>query len=512
MQRRIFATALLALAAIAASLFLPAFGAGGLQWKLLTPTVASGTTAHIRIALVDGTGKPVARPVAVTSLRVDMGPDAMADMVTPAKIIPGNEPGVVTVETNLYAPGRWAVILKATVDGKPVSGSLVVSAKMKSAEAASPPPASPPKQRRILYYRNPMGLADTSPVPKKDSMGMDYIPVYADEVTKIKGAVRLSAEKIQRAGVRTTVVMAMPLARTVRATGTVAADEKRQGVVTARFSGFVEKLYVAQTGDVVRAGQPLMRVWIDSSDVLVKEADYIGSLASSAADHAATAASLLRQYGVPKSELDAMARRGSPTRTISIAAPMSGTVMEKPVVEGMHFASGDTLFKTTDVSHLWVLADVSERDLAAVKPGQKAAISFRDDPSASFNGTVLFVYPALDPATRTVKVRLAVDNKGGRLRIGQYADVRIDAPISASPVLTVPVSAVMDDGTRQIAFVAEGGGVFAPRTLELGGRSGDKVEVLSGLKEGEKVVVAGNFLIDSESNLQAALQNFGGHP
>jgi Cu(I)/Ag(I) efflux system membrane fusion protein len=371
-----------------------------------------------------------------------------------------------------------------------------------------------PSSHRVLYYRAPMGGNDTSPVPKNDSMGMAYVPVYADQVTKIKGAVRLSATKIQMTGVRTTPVARMTLARTVRATGIVAADENRQAVVTTRFSGFVEKLFVSQTGDVVRAGQPLMRVWIESSDVLVHEADYIGSLASHSNANAQSAASLLLQYGVPQSELDAMARSGAPTRTITIAAPMSGTVIDKPIMDGMHFAAGDPLFKTTDVTHLWVLADVSQRDLAAVQPGQSATITFRDDPAASFQGTVLFVYPAFDPATRTVKVRIAVTNKDGKLRIGQYANVRIDAPVSAKPVLAIPVSAVMDDGTKEFAFVAQPGGVFEPRTLTLGGRSDEvgMVEVRAGLNPGDQVVTNGNFLIDAESNLQSALQNMAPEP
>ena len=478
-----------------------------MHWSVLTPSVSANVTTHIRIRLVGDAGKPVTRAVNIASVRVDMSPDAMAGMTAPAKLLPANEPGVVVVETNLYAPGRWAVILSGTVDGKPVKGSVVVTATQKSAEAASPPPAS---SHRILYYRNAMGLADTSPVPKKDAMGMAYIPVTADEVTKVRGAVRLTNEKIQRAGVRTTAVTRMQLAKTVRATGTVAADENRQAVLTARFSGFVEKLFVSQTGDVVRAGQPLMRVWIESPEILVKEADYIGSLASHAGEHAAMAANMLRQFGVPQSELNAMARSGAPTRSIMIAAPKGGTVMEKPVVEGMHFAAGDTLFKITDVSHLWVLAEISERDLSAVRPGQTAAISFRDDSGASFDGKVLFVYPELDPATRTVKVRIALANEGNLLRIGQYADVRIDAPVSAAPALTIPATAVIDDGSKQIAFVAEPGGSFEPRRLMLGARSGDMVEVRSGLKEGEQVVTSGNFLIDAESNLQTAMQSFTG--
>jgi membrane fusion protein, copper/silver efflux system len=468
----------------------------------LTPSVTANATVQIRVRLVGDDGK-AAGAVKVSSVRVDMSPDAMAGMTAPAKIVPSKEAGVVVVETNLYAPGRWAVSITGTADGKPVKGSVVITATMKSAEAASPPPAN---QRRILYYRNPMGLADTSPVPKKDAMGMAYIPVYADALTKVRGAVRLSTAKMQKAGVRTTLVARMALAKSVRATGTVAADETRQAVLSARFAGFVEKLYINQTGDVVRAGQPLMRVWIESPEVLIKEADYIGSLASGATAHAESAARLLKQYGIAQSELNAMAKGGIPSRSLTVSAPASGTVMEKNAVLGTHFASGDTLFKTTDLSRLWVLAEVSERDLSAVKPGQTAAISFRDDPSASFEGKVLLVYPQLDMATRTVKVRLAVANKGGRLRIGQFADVRIDAPVAKG--LAVPLTAVIDDGTRQVAFVAKPGGLFEPRNLKLGARNGDMVEVMAGLAEGERVVNAGNFLIDAESNLQTALQSF----
>lgn len=495
MQRRLFAVLAIVLALAAG-----ASAHTGLAWKTLDSSVPANGTRQIRIQLIDAAGKAVA--VSKLSVRVDMSPDAMAGMTAPAKVSFAN--GTIIVETNLYAPGRWAVIVSGTVNGKPVKGSVVVTATQKS--AASPPPA---QSRRILYYRNAMGLPDTSPVPKKDSMGMAYIPVYADEVTSTPGAVRLTTEKMQRAGVRTTVVTRAHVSGIVRATGTVAADENRQAVLSARFTGFVEKLYISQTGDVVRAGQPLMRVWVESPELLVKEADYIGSLASGANDHAAMAANLLRQYGVSQPELNAMAKSGVPTRSITIVAPASGTVMEKPAVLGMHFATGDPLFKTTDLSRVWILADVSERDLASIKVGQTARISFRDNPSESFDGKVLFVYPQLDMATRTVKVRIAVENRSHRLRIGQYADVRIDVPASSSPVLTVPATAVIDDGSRQVVFVAKPGGLFEPRRIKIGSRSADQVEVLFGLNEGERVVSAGNFLVDAESNLQTALQSFG---
>ncbi len=503
MQRTIFAATFAALAMIVAALTLPVFAQNGAHWTLLTQTVPAGAAVQIRIRLVDAAGKPL--PVRVSSVRVDMSPDNMATMTADAKTLPATEPGLVIVQTNLYAPGRWAVILSATANGQAVKGSVVVIAHQKSAEAASPPPAS---GRKILYYRNPMGLADTSPVPKTDAMGMAYIPVYADQATNVVGAVRLTTEKIQRTGVRTTAVMRMALSREVRASGVVASDENHQAVLTARFNGFVNKLFVSQTGDKVRAGEPLMRVWIESPEVLTQEASYVGALVSHSQRYAAQAANVLRQYGVPQSELERMARLQQPSRTITILAPATGTVMTKNAVEGMHFAAGDTLYQITNLAQVWVLADIAERDLVAVTPGDAATIAFRDDPGASFDGKVLFVYPALDPVTRTAKVRIAVANPQEKLRIGQYADVRIAAPISTRPVLAIPRSAVIDDGTRQIAFVAKPGGLFEPRRLSLGPAAGDMVEVRSGLDMGEQVVTSGNFLIDAESNLEAALQTF----
>jgi membrane fusion protein, copper/silver efflux system len=501
MQRLFFAAFGLVLAAAIAA---PPAEAGTLL-QLLNHNVTSGVVSQLRVQLLDDSGKPASGAIVVKSLRADMGPDNMKDMTAPAKALSSTGQGVVVVETNLYAPGRWAVTLSGTVGGKPFSGSLVVTVTVKKTEAALPPPVA---ARKILYYRNPMGLADTSPTPRKDAMGMSYIPVYADEVSRTPGAIHLTVEKMQRAGVRLDTVKRMPLARTIRATALVAADENRQGVLTARFSGFVEKLYVSQTGDVVRSGQPLMRVWVQGTDVLAREADYIGALESKSEVYAAQAAAMLRQYGVSASDLAAMAKSSKPTRIVTLLAPMSGTVMEKPAVAGMRFSAGDTLFRTIDVSHLWVLAEVGERDLALVKAGQSAMVTFRDDPDMKFFGKVLLVYPELDGVTRTAKVRIAVANAAGALRIGQYADVRIEAPVGNAPVLTIPASAVIDDGTRTVVFVSKPGGLFEPRALKLGFRSSDVVEVRAGLQEGENIVVSGNFLIDAESNLQTALQSF----
>lgn len=409
---------------------------------------------------------------------------------------------------------RWIVLAAA--------GLLAVIAAVGTALIFAPPgpatpviaaenPAGAPEKagpRKILYYRNAMGLPDTSPVPKKDSMGMDYIPVYADDVPATPGSFHLTTEKIQRAGVRTAMVMRMRLVNSVRATGTVAADESKQAILNARFDGFVEKLFVSTTGAEVRAGQTLMQVWIQSPEILIREADFVGSLASKEPSHAAQAASLLREYGIPPSAIAQMRRTGQPLRSIPITAPIGGTVLEKPVVEGMHFTAGDTLFKTADLSTVWVLAQVSERDLPQMREGQIAKVTFPDDPGASFEGRVTFIYPDINPDTRTALVRLIVENPDGRIRIGQYVDVEIDAPVSDKPVLAIPDSAVIDSGSRQVAFLAKPDGVFEPREIVIGARVGGYDEILSGLTEGDRIVVSGNFLIDAESNLKSALGTF----
>ena len=249
-----------------------------------------------------------------------------------------------------------------------------------------------------------------------------------------------------------------------------------------------------------------MRVWIQSPEILIKEADFIGSVASQAETHAVQAAENLRQYGVPPSMVADMRRTGQPTRSMLVVAPASGTVMEKPVVAGQRFAAGDVLFKTTDLFKVWVLAQVSERDLAGLKPGQAAKISFRDDPGASFDGKVSFIYPEINADTRTAQVRIVVANRDGALRIGQYADVSIETPVSGGSVFAVPEFAVVDDGSRQVVFVSLANGVFQPRSVVLGARAAGYVEIRSGLSEGDRIVTSGNFLIDAESNLQTALQ------
>jgi Cu(I)/Ag(I) efflux system membrane fusion protein len=388
------------------------------------------------------------------------------------------------------------------------------------AAPASAPAAAPGGERKILYYRNPMGLPDTSPVPKKDSMGMDYIPVYADEGGgAVPGTVKISPERIQMLGVRTEAASLRSMAHTVRAVGAVAADERRIGVVNAKFEGWIEQLHVSTTGQTVRRGEALLEVY--SPDLVLAQREYLVAR-SAAADMAhadpmardnakaiaAAALSRLKNWDISADQLARLQRTGVATRTLTLNAPIGGIVMEKPALQGLHFGAGDMLYRITDLSAVWLLADVFEQDLAQIRPGQSAKITVQAYPGHVFDGRVAFVYPTVNAQTRTARVRLEVPNPDLLLKTDMYATVEIAVPVESATVLAVPDSAVLDTGTRQTVLVDRGEGRFQPRAIKLGPRADGYVAVLEGLRDGEKVVTGANFLIDAESNLRAALQAF----
>ncbi len=386
--------------------------------------------------------------------------------------------------------------------------------------ASDKPHPTENKPRQVLYYRNPMGLSDTSPGPKKDAMGMDYIPVYADENVP-SGQLAISLDKVQKLGVSTEQVSTRELSRTVRASGQFQLDERRQHTVTTRFEGYIEKLFVNATGQPVGRGQPLMEVY--SPELVSAQEEYliawngrqslkngteesltgIGQLAESALKR-------LRNLDISDSQLQRLQREGKAVRTLTIYSPAGGVVLEKNAVQGMRFTPGETLFKITDLSSIWLLADVFEQDLALVHVGQPAKIRVDAYPDKELTGKIAFIYPTINPETRTARVRIELANPGGKLRPDMFASVQLASNLGNAKALTVPDSAVIDSGTRQIVLIQRSEGLFEPREVKLGMRSDGYVEVFQGLSEGEIVVVRANFLIDAESNLKAALGSFGG--
>ena len=384
-----------------------------------------------------------------------------------------------------------------------------------------PATSAPQAERKVLYYRNPMGLADTSPVPKKDSMGMDYIPVYAGgEEAAAPGTVVLPPDKVQALGVRTERVRRAPLTSVVRASGTVEVDETRQYVIAPRFEGWVERLYANQTGMLVRAGEPLLAVYspqlaaaqneyrlADATARKLAQSDPVS--AASMARLRDAARSRLRNWGIGEAQMARLGRPGG-TDNLVLTSPANAVVIDKPVVQGARFEAGEIILRLADLSTVWLVAKVPVAQAAGIDVGQPARFNSVALPGQEFRGEVTFLQPVVDMGTRTVDIRIALPNRGGHLRPGLYGSVLLEQPDS-QPTLTVPRSAVLDTGTRQLVLVQIAPGRFAPREVTLGRQAGDRIEVAKGLAEGEAVVVSANFLIDAESNLQSALQGLQAH-
>jgi Cu(I)/Ag(I) efflux system membrane fusion protein len=373
--------------------------------------------------------------------------------------------------------------------------------------------------RRILYYRNPMGLDDTSPVPKKDAMGMDYVAVYADDVSD-GPQVKISPDRLQTLGVRSEPAASRSMSRTIRAVGTVEASERGLYTVSSKFEGWITTLFVNTTGVTIRRGQPLLTVY--SPELVTAQEEYrIAAEALKAMGDASPEARAgmqaladgglqrLRNWDIADADLTDLKAGKKARQSLPLRSPTDGAVIEMMARAGMRFTPGEPLFQIADLSSVWIVASVFEQDLAFVRPGQGASVSLTAYPGRTFTGQVTFVYPTVEPATRTVRIRIELPNEAGLLKPDLYGTVEIEAGASVAAV-AIPESAVLDSGTRQVVLIDLGGGAFEPREVELGSRGDGYVEVVEGLAAGQRVVVDGNFLIDAESNLKAALESLGG--
>lgn len=373
-------------------------------------------------------------------------------------------------------------------------------------------PAKPKQQaassRRILYYRNPMGLPDTSPVPKKDPMGMDYVPVYEGDDAD-DGTVKLSPGKIQRTGVKSEPVERRSIRVAVKAPGTIQLDERRVSVIAMRAESFVQKVADVTTGSRVKAGQPLMEIY--SSAVTSAAAEYLATITSRTVGglelYGRGSRQRLVNLDVPESVIAEMEKTRTAPVSVRWSAPRDGIVLERNAIEGMRANPGDVLFRIADTSVVWALVDIAERDLGNIAVDQAVAVRARSFSGRTFTGKIAVVYPQVNRDTRTVRVRIELSNPDAALLPDMYVDADIDTADSA-PVLAVPDSSVLDTGTRQAVLVDKGEGRFEPREVKLGRRGGGYIEIREGLANGEAVVTSANFLIDAESNLKAALKGF----
>ncbi|MEH6627856.1 MAG: efflux RND transporter periplasmic adaptor subunit [Motiliproteus sp.] len=382
-------------------------------------------------------------------------------------------------------------------------------------------PDKPKAERKPLFYRNPMNPAITSPVAAQDEMGMDYIPVFAEGADEDKvsdepsGTVRIDPVMVQNIGVRTVRVEQRDLVKQVRASGRISVDESRMTRLHPRTEGWVEKQFVTRVGDRVRKGDKLLQIYspqlvtsqqeyllaLDNLDVL-KNSTYV-DIRNGAKELVQSSYQRLRLLDMPAHAIRTLKKNRKVSRAVSIESPFDGVALNVGAREGQYIMPKTELYMLADLSKVWLLADVYEYELPWIAIGNSASMKITGMGDQEFRGTVSYIYPYADSKTRTIKVRLEFDNPEGLLKPDMFADVSIGADARPNAIV-VPSAAIVRSGSREQVFVVREAGKFEPREVELGYSSDGWVEIRSGLTAGERVVNSALFLIDSESKLREA--------
>ncbi len=389
-------------------------------------------------------------------------------------------------------------------------------------EAASSAAPLTPGERKILYWYDPMHPAYKSDKPGiAPDCGMELVPKYADEGTASlpAGTVTISANKQQMMGVRTATVERRPLSRELRTTAQIAADETKTGHVHIRVPGYVEHVHVDFVGQQVKKGQPLFTLY--SPDLVSAEQEYLiakrgeetlggapyQEVSKGAHSLLEAARERLRLWHISEDEIKRLDETGQVEKDMTFYAPMDGYVTERKAFAHMAVTPDMELYTLTDYSTVWANADIYEYELPYIKVGQRVKLSLSYDPGKSYSGRISFIYPTVDPQTRTAKARIEIANPNLELKPGMFADAAIKVEYGTK--IIVPQEAVLNSGRQQTVFVVHEGGAFEPRNITVGPIVSGNVVVLSGLKPGEKIVTSGNFLIDSESRLKSAESGMG---
>ncbi len=390
---------------------------------------------------------------------------------------------------------------------------LVQGAKQATASAvAATAPATkagdvdPANGRKVLYWHDPMAPGQRFDKPGKSPfMDMELVPVYADEAKDDAGGVSINPRVQQNLGVRTAEVKRGTLARRIEVVGSVAFNERDVALVQARSNGFLERLYVRAPLDAVKRGQPLAELYVP--DWIAAQEEYLSAKRISRADAKAlyglvdAARQRMRLAGMNEEQIRRVETSGAVQARMTLVAPIGGVVTELAAREGMTVATGAPLFRINGLGTVWINAEIPEAFAAEVRPGRAIEASATALPGSSFKGKVSAILPEVSTVTRTIKARVELANPGGRLVPGMFASVDF-APGDAREVLLVPTEAVIATGKRSIVIVAEGDGRFTPVDVEVGAESNGDTEIRGGLQAGQKVVVSGQFLIDSEASLR----------
>lgn len=429
--------------------------------------------------------------------------------------------------TQLWTCGMHPQVVQDHPGNCPICGMKLVPVRGQGASSqAAAQPAGKGGKRKILFYRSPMDPTITSPVPRKDSMGMDYVPVYADEASSGQSGaasanqgpvVTIDPAVEQNMNVVTKKVVRRDVTRQIRTVGYLTYDQEKIVSVTTKYEGFVEKTYVNYIGQPVKKGEPLFEIYspklVQTEQDLLSARRYADDMASSGSEVAKRAMSLLQAarerlgyWDITPEQIARLEKSRHVFRTLKVFAPSSGVVMTRMQgLEGMAVRPGMELLKIANLSDLWLTVEVFSNQLPWLNTGSPATISLTYFPGKTFHGRVHYIEPQVSEKTRTIQLTLEVPNPGHRLRVGMYATVLFE-PVMAKNVVTVPSEAVFRTGKRDVVIVALGHGRFAPRNLTLGPEGNGFVQVLKGLNDGDEVVTSAQFLIDSESNLKEAIQ------
>ncbi|NOX36750.1 MAG: efflux RND transporter periplasmic adaptor subunit [Calditrichaeota bacterium] len=377
----------------------------------------------------------------------------------------------------------------------------------------------PKKERKILYWRAPMDPTEIYDRPGKSKMGMDLIPVYEDEAELgAGGTVRIDPVTVQNMGIRMARVEKRDFHKVIRTVGYIEYNEKTLYTVSPKISGWIERLYVDFTGQMVYPGQPLLEIY--SPELVTTQEEYLLALNNlklvnktsfqSIRDGAESLlkASLqrLKYWDIPDSEIRRLEETGEVRKTLQLQAPARGVVIHKNAVEGSYVKEGQPLYQIADLSTVWVYATVYDHELPWIELGQEASMELSYLPGKTFKGRIIYIYPYLDKKARDVKIRMEFENPDLELRPGMYANVMIKGK-TIPDALVIPSEAVIRSGVRNIVFVVREPGKFEPRQVKIGEEGEDGLlRILSGLLPGEKIVVSAQFMLDSESRLQEAIQ------
>jgi RND family efflux transporter MFP subunit len=429
------------------------------------------------------------------------------------------EPTAATSASELWTCPMHPHIFEDVPGTCPICGmDLVPVAAGKQGVAERPAAAA--GEREVIFYRNPMNPTVTSPVPAKDEMGMDYVPVYADEMESSSGpstTVTIDPTVVQQMNVQTALVERRDLTEEIRTVGYLEYDQERMVSVTTKYSGWVEKVYVNYVGEPVEKGQPMFEIYspelVQTEQELLSALDYAAKFDSTSTEAGKRARALieaarerLAYWDVSAAQVESLERTGEVFRTLQVLAPASGLVMKRlDGLEGMAIRPGMDVYHIAGLGSLWLSVQVFENQVAAIEVGTPAEVEFSYFPGQTFRGKVRYIEPEFSEATRTLQVKIDVPNPGGRLKAGMFGTVRFH-PTAARQALVVPTQSVLRTGQRNLVLLDLGGGRFAPREVQLGHEVEGSVEILAGLDEGDRVVTSSQFLIDSESSLQVAVQ------